>query len=109
MMEHEQKAELIIMTAYRNGGYITIEDVLNKFDASYISEAVVGLLDCYGKTGANVLNSQYGWNWYKLSDKGMEFARKGAFSGEKRRELLTRIGAIAAIIAAIAGVLGLFL
>lgn len=50
-----------------------------------------------------------GGTWFQLSEKGMLFARRGCFTGEARRDQLVKIGAIAAIIVAIAGIIQLFL
>lgn len=111
MLEYERKAERIIMDAYNNGGTLKIDEILKKYsnDLDYISESVANVLNSYGDLGSNTISSEHGWTWFKLSEKGMEFARTGCFTGERKRGKLTRIGAIAAIIAAIAGVISLFL
>lgn len=105
----ERKAEELILYAHKKGGIIELEEVLKEFDKSYISDDVMLVLDIYGKTGSAVLDSAYGWTWFQLSEKGMLFARRGCFTGEARRDQLVKIGAIAAIIAAIAGIIQLFL
>lgn len=106
---YERKAEKIIMMVYNIGGFIEIEKVLSKFDDSYIDDDVMRVLDLYGTTGSNVIDSKYGWTWYKLSEKGFQFARSGGFSGEKNRRLISLIGVIAVTIAAITGIVVLFL
>lgn len=105
----ERKAEELILYAHKKGGTIELEEVLKEFDKNYISDDVMLVLDIYGKTGSAVLDSAYGWTWFQLSEKGMLFARRGCFTGEARRDQLVKIGAIAAIIAAIAGIIQLFL
>ncbi|MEG2151244.1 MAG: hypothetical protein RRY36_08510 [Bacteroidaceae bacterium] len=111
MLKYELKAELIMRLAYKNGGIVEIEDVLNvvDHDLSYISDEVMCLLDFYGKTYDNTLSSKYGWTNYNLNYVGMEFARNGCFTGDLKRRKIVIIGAIAALISAIASLINLFI
>lgn len=117
MLEYERKAEKIIISAYKKGGKITIDDILREFNEDYIARTVMNILYNYGETEGSLILSEsgilvkspYDWSCLKLSEKGMEFARKGCFTGEERRELLTKAGIIAVIIATITGIISLFI
>lgn len=108
MEDYEKKAEKIIITAYKKGGSISYDDALGAINANNVSEEIKNILSIFGEIYANTFGVSEIWDTYRLNEKGMKFARSGCFTGEKKRLILYKTGAIAAIITAIATLLGFF-
>lgn len=109
MKYYEKKADKIILAARKNGGRISYDNALQTVGADNISNEIEDVLSIYGEIYSNTFGiSNAAWDTYRLNEKGMRFARGGGFTGERRRAILYKTGAIAAIITAIATLLGFF-
>lgn len=105
----EKISEKIILSAYKNGGTLEYSLVQKLLDDDNIVTNVLNVLSCYGTFCSYTLDSPNGWDYYQLTEKGMDFAREGCFTGKYRKNILLIAGSISAIIAAVASIASLFL
>lgn len=87
MTGSEKIAEVIIRYAYNKGNSVSIREIIEKFgkkEYAQASDNMNTILLRYGDFESNTVE-----RYYILNSDGIEFARKGCFSGAEKREKQT--------------------
>ena len=90
MNSPQKEAAKIIKLAYKNGGSINLSVLKFTHNKDKIASEVTHILSAYGYMTSNAVDSNFGWEIYKLSEKGMELAKKGVFN-ENPENILSEI------------------
>lgn len=99
MNSPQKEAAKIIKLAYKNGGSINLSVLKFTHNKDKIASEVTHILSAYGYMTSNTVDSNFGWEIYKLSEKGMELAKKGVFNENPENILSTRYIALFALAA----------
>lgn len=82
MNAQEKKAEKIIRMAYKNGGSVNLSILKFMNNEDRISPQVTQILSAYGSMTSSQIDSNYGWDVFKLNEKGMNFVKNKMFREE---------------------------